>query len=136
MVNIGQILIKIGTLEDFKNWQFEGDLLSINRETFIKLMMSPGIPCYSARKTVNEKWASLRDYFGLADGVLYPNLLGKDGKPVRDSEGNIVFDYNALPLAYVLNKKTAKRLIEDTIPKRIRNNYVAREHYLKTGEVW
>lgn len=136
MVNVGQILIKIGTLEEFKDWQFEGDRHPINRETFTQLMMSPGIPCYCARKTVNEKWASLRDYLGLADGVFYPDLLGNDGEPVLDSEGNVVSDRNALPLVYILNKQVARKLIEDTIPKRIRNNYLAREHYLKTGEVW
>lgn len=136
MVNIGQILIKIGTLPDVDGWQCRDDFILLHREDFIKLMMAPGIPCYSSMKSINEKWAMLRSQFKLVDNVFYPRVTDKDGKDVYDKDGAPVFNTNLPPSAYTLSKARARQIITDTIPKRIRNNQLSRDHYLKTGEVW
>lgn len=118
MANIGQILIKIGKLPQFEGWRMNGEDELLKKAEFIELMRSPGTPSYSASKTINEKWESLKYYPGLVTQTVPPN-------PTKDH-----------PLiAYVLSKSVARRLIEDTIPKRIRNNYASKEYYLKTGEV-
>ena len=136
MVNVGQILIKIGTLPDVDGWQCRDDVIFLRREDFTKLMMAPGIPCYSSMKSINEKWAMLRDQFQLVERVYYPRVIDKDGNAVYDKDGVPVFNTNLPPSAYVINKARARQIITDTIPKRIRNNQISRDHYLKTGEVW
>lgn len=136
MVNIGQILIKIGTLPDVDGWQCHDDLILLHRDDFVKLMMAPGIPCYSSMKSINEKWAMLRNQFKLVDNVFYPRVTDKDGKDVYDKDGAPVFNTNLPPSAYTLSKARARQIITDTIPKRIRTNQISRDHYLKTGEVW
>lgn len=118
MVNIGQILIKVGKLPQFDGWQMKEDCELLRKEEFIELMRAPGIPCFSASKTIKEKWDSLRYYPGLVQQTIPPKPDAAN--PLR---------------AYVIDKMIARRLIEDTMPKRIRNNYIRREHYLKTGEV-
>lgn len=136
MVNIGQILIKIGTLPDVDGWQCRDEVIFLHREDFIKLMMAPGIPCYSSMKSINEKWAMLRDQFKLVERVYYPRVTDKDGNSVYGKDGAPVFNTNLPPTAYTINKARARQIITDTIPKRIRNNQISRDHYLKTGEVW
>lgn len=136
MVNVGQILIKIGTLPDVDGWQCRDDVVFLRREDFTKLMMAPGIPCYSSMKSINEKWVMLRDQFKLVERVYYPCVTDKDGNSVYDKDGVPVFNTNLPPTAYTINKARARQIITDTIPKRIRNNQISRDHYLKTGEVW
>lgn len=136
MVNVGQILIKIGTLPEFDGWQCREDLILLSRKDFVQLMMTPGIPCYSSMKSINEKWAMLRDQFQLVERVYYPRVIDKDGNTVYDKDGAPVFNTNLPPSAYTLRKARARQIITDTIPKRIRNNQISRDHYLKTGEVW
>ena len=126
MVNIGQVLIKIGKLEQFDGWQMKEERELLRRSEFIELMMSPGTPCYSSMKTINEKWRSLASYYGLVEQTFYA-FKTVDGKEVPDKD--------LPPRGYVLNKAAANRLIQDTIPKRIRSNYALTSHYLKTGEV-
>lgn len=118
MANIGQILIKIGKLPQFEEWRMSSSDELLKKAEFIELMRSPGTPSYSASKTINEKWESL---------TYYPGLVIQTVPPHPDKDNPLI--------AYVLNKSVARRLIEDTIPKRIRNNYASREYYLKTGEV-
>lgn len=136
MVNIGQILIKIGTLPDVDGWQFRDDEILLSRKDFVQLMMAPGIPCYSSMKSINEKWAMLRDQFQLVKRVYYPRVIDKDGNTIYDKDGAPVFNTNLPPSAYLLSKARARQIITDTIPKRIWNNQISRDHYLKTGEVW
>ena len=136
MVNVGQILIKIGTLPDVDGWQCHDERILLSRTDFVQLMMAPGIPCYSSMKSINEKWAMLRNQFKLVDNVFYPRVIDKDGKDVYNKDGTPVFNTNLPPSAYTINKARARQIITDTIPKRIRNNPLYRDHYLKTGEVW
>ena len=136
MVNVGQILIKIGTLPEFDGWQCHADIIPLTRTDFIQLMMAPGIPCYSSMKSINEKWAMLRSQPQLIERAFYPFVTDKDGNRVYDKDGAPVANTNLPPSMYLMRKARARQIITDTIPKRIRNNHASREHYLKTGEVW
>lgn len=136
MVNVGQILIKIGTLPAFDGWQCRDDIIPLARTDFIQLMMAPGTPCYSSMKSINEKWAMLRNQYKLVERALYPLVIDKDGNTVYNKDGVPVTNTNLPPSTYFLNKARARQIITDTIPKRIRNNMLSRDHYLKTGEVW
>lgn len=136
VVNLGQILIKIGTLPEVDGWQCRDDRILLNRTDFIQLMMAPGIPCYSSMKSINEKWAMLSNQFRLVDQVFPALLKDREGNPLCGKDGGPITDLNRPPRAYLINKERARQIINDTIPKRIRNNHLSREHYLKTGEVW
>lgn len=136
VVNLGQILIKIGTLPEVDGWQCRDDRILLNRTDFIQLMMAPGIPCYSSMKSINEKWAMLSNQFRLVDQVFPALLKDREGNPLCGKDGAPLTDLNRPPRAYLINKERARQIINDTIPKRIRNNHLSREHYLKTGEVW
>ena len=135
MVNVGQILIKVGTLPDVEGWQCKEDVIIIYRKDFIELMQAPGIPCYSAMKTINEKWRMLSTCYGLVEKVFPAFATGKDGKILYDKQGINIIDESRPPRAYLINKSRARIIINDTIPKRIRNNYAATQRYLKTGEI-
>lgn len=136
VVNLGQILIKIGTLPEVDGWQCRDDRILLNRTDFIQLMMAPGIPCYSSMKSINEKWAMLCNQFRLVDQVFPALLKDREGNSLCGKDGGPITDPNRPPRAYLINKERARQIINDTIPKRIRNNHLSREHYLKTGEVW
>lgn len=136
MVNIGQVLIKIGTLPEVDGWQCTDEEILLSREDFIQLMMAPGTPCYSSMKSINEKWAMLRSAYGLVVRAFPALVKGRDGRALLDKDGAPVTNPTAPPRAYLLSKERARMIITDTIPKRIRNNHLSREHYLKTGEVW
>lgn len=135
MVNIGQILIKIGTLPDFDGWQCKDDSVLLHRSDFVRLMQTPGIPCYSAMKTINEKWRMLSTCYGLVVQSFPAFVTGKDGEPISDEGGLYQIDATRPPRAYLISKARARIIINDTIPKRIRNNYAATQRYLKTGEI-
>ena len=135
MVNVGQILIKIGTLPDVEGWQCIEDVVIIYRRDFVELMQAPGIPCYSAMKTINEKWRMLSTCYGLVEKVFPAFATGKDGKILYDKQGINIIDETRPPRAYLISKARARIIINDTIPKRIRNNYAATQRYLKTGEI-
>lgn len=127
MANIGQLLIKLGKFPRVDGWMFDGENVPIKREEFEEIMRAPGTPCYAASKTILDKWRALRYSPGLVVSTAYPLIKGEDGEltPDESKPANL----------YVLNKDAARRIIEDTIPKRIRNNYAAKNYYLKTGEV-
>lgn len=124
MVNLGQILIKIGTLPEVDGWQCADDRVMVYRDAFIELMMAPGIPCYSSMKSINEKWRMIGMTYGLVANS-FP-ALDSEGKPKPDAPAR----------AYLMSKERARAIIRDTIPRRIRGNHLSTEHYLKTGEVW
>ena len=113
VVSIGQILIKIGRLWEPADGWMGADSVAIPYLEFRSILRSPEYPSYSADKTIREKWSALRCYCGLVDQAC--------------PAGN--------PVVIYLNRDAAKRIIQDSIPRRIRSNYASREHYLKTGEV-
>lgn len=127
MANIGQLLIKLGKLPRVNGWMFDGENVPIKRVEFEEIIRAPGTPCYTASKTILEKWRSFSYYPGLVVTTVYPCLEGEDGEftPIESKPANL----------YILNKAAARRLIEDTIPKTVRNNLAAKNYYLKTGEV-
>lgn len=90
----------------------EGPRIILNKPTFIRIMKAPGYPCYSAKKTIMEKWNSMPDYW---------NLVSRHATP---EEG---------PEVYFLNVETIDELINQFMPEEAKNNYAAKQIYLKTG---
>lgn len=114
MANIGQILIKIGRQWDDAAGWLGAASVAIPFVNFCEIMRSPMYPSYAASKTIREKWTALRYYYGLVDQAC-PDVPS--------------------PTVVYINRDRAKAIIQESIPKRIKSNYAAREHYLKTGEV-
>lgn len=113
MASMGQILIKIGRRWEPADGWMGAESVAIPYLEFRSIMRSPEYPSYSADKTIREKWGALRCYCGLVVQAC-PE------------------DY---PVVIYLSRDAAKRIIQDSIPRRIRSNFASREHYLKTGEV-
>ena len=94
MAKFGQILFKIG--KNFDEWNGK-EVYRLTKVEFVRMMKTGSYPRYEARKTINEKWASFRDYYGLVQSSGENDELGE---------------------WILINSEAAKRVIEECIPEK------------------
>lgn len=94
MAKFGQILYKIG--KQFDNWDKQ-EVYRLTKVEFVRIMKTGSYPRYEARKTINEKWASFSDYYGLVHSSGESDDLGQ---------------------WILINSEAAKRVIEECIPEK------------------
>ncbi len=109
MVSIAQVLIKLG--HSFDEWT-GAERSPLYYADFEAIMRSPGIPSYSATKTIREKWKALAVY------------------PIHDTKYNMV-----KPDVYMIDFAKVRQYIEETIPECIRYDVASRSIYLKSGRI-
>lgn len=111
MATFGQLLYKIGRVH-CNNWNTIKEVYRLTKSEYIQIVKGSGFPRYEARKTINEKWASFHDYYGLVQA---------SGESEEDGPWILI------------NSEKALRIIDESIPPRARGSAVAKESYYKTG---
>ena len=111
MATFGQLLYKIGRV-NCNNWNPVKEVYRLTKAEYISTMKGPNFPRYEARKTLNENWASFRDY---------PGLVVSSGESEDDGPWMLI------------RSETALRIIAETLPPKARGKAAANNSYFLTG---
>ena len=112
MASFGLLLYKICRV-NCNNWNPVKEVYRLTKAEYIATMKGANFPRYEARKTLNEKWASFRDYPGL---VVSSGTLEDGGEWI------------------IIKSEIALRIIDETsLPARARGKATAKESYYRTG---